>query len=243
MTQGKARKRILWSGMKHRILQSAFGFLLVLLISGAGFAQVTPQELIERGKRELAAKNYLAAKASFEEAARLGPTLPEAYLYRGKVQWDDALALADFDKAIELKPNYAEAFFERGLQRDLNNDRTGALSDYNRAIELNPRYVEAYMTRAVLYLLDGKGMLAIADYTRVIALKPDGTSYYVRGNSYLEIGQYANAVKDLTTSIRLDPTYYWSYMQRAKAYRNLGKFRLAFADEQKAATIGPPKID
>lgn len=229
--------------MKQRVMRSVVGSLLLLVFSTICFAQATPQELVERGKRELADKNYLAAKATFEEAVRIGPTVPEAYLYRGKTQWDHRQAEADFTKAIALKPEYAEAFFERGLKRDINNDRTGALSDYNRAIELNPRYIDAYMTRAVLYLLDGKGGLAIADYTRVIALKPDGTSYYVRGNSYLEIGQYANAVRDLTTSIKLDPTYYWSYMQRAKAYRHLRKFRLAISDEEKAATIGPPKID
>jgi tetratricopeptide (TPR) repeat protein len=97
------------------------------------------------------------------------------------------------------------------------------------------------MTRAVIYLLDHKGKLAIADYTKVIELKPDGESYYVRGNAYLEIGEYAKAIDDFTRSIKLDPAYYWSYKQRAKAYRNLGKFKLAQADERRAAETTPPK--
>lgn len=60
-------------------------------------------------------------------------------------------------------------------------------------------------------------------------------------NAYLEIGEDAKAVADLTESIELDPTYYWSYMQRAKAYRHLNQPHLAEADERRAARIGPPK--
>jgi tetratricopeptide (TPR) repeat protein len=158
------------------------------------------------------------------------------------VQFDNEKADADFTKAIELKPVYPEAYFQRGLQHDLSNKPAAALEDYNKAIELNPKFIDAYMTRAVLYLLSRQGQSAIADYTKVIELKPDGESYYVRGNSYLEIGEYAKAITDLTESIRLDPTYYWSYKQRAKAYRMLKKIRLAQADERKAAAIGPPVI-
>ena len=60
-------------------------------------------------------------------------------------------------------------------------------------------------------------------------------AYYYRGFAYMRQKEYAKAVADLTRSIQLDPSYYWSYKQRAKAYRNLGKFKLAQADEQKAA--------
>lgn len=214
----------------------------VLLISISAVAQRTADDFLKRGISLFEKKDYLRARENFERAVELNPQLAEAYYFRGRVQLENEKAEADFTKAIELKPNYPEAYFRRGLQRDLNNQPTAALQDYNKAIELNPNFIDAYMTRAVLYLLGRKGQLAIADYTKVIELKPDGESYYVRGNSYLEIGQYAKAITDLTESIRLDPTYYWSYKQRAKAYRKLKKIRLAQADERKAAEIGPPVI-
>ena len=227
--------------MNNSIAKLFFLALLVLLIPAACFGQQTAEDYLRRGKEQLEKKDYLRARESFEKAVELDPSSAEAYCFRGMVQLDDKQAAADFTKAIELRPDYAEAYFQRGLGRDLGGKDQAALEDYSKAIELNPKFVNAYMTRAVLYLLANKGKEAIADYTKVIELKPDGESYYVRGNSYLEIGEYAKAVADLTKSIELDPTYYWSYMQRAKAYRHLKKFGLAEADEQKAARIGAPK--
>lgn len=228
--------------MKSRIVRPCVATVLVLLLAITALAQQTAEEYLGRGKELLEKKEYLQALENFDKAVELDPNLAEAYYFRGRVQLDDKKADADFTKAIELKPDYPEAYFRRGLKNDLNNDRAAALRDYNKAIELDPKFIDAYMARAVLYLLDDKGAAAIADYTRVIELKPDGESYYVRGNSYLEIGQYSKAVADLTKSIQLDPTYYWSYKQRAKAYRNLKRFRLAGADELKAAEIGPPSV-
>lgn len=229
--------------MKSNVARHILSSALLLLFAATSFAQQTADEYLKRGKELFEKKDYLQALENFDKAVELNPTLAEAYYFRARVQLDDRKAEADFNKAIELNPAYPEAYFRRGLMKDLSGDSAAALRDYNRAIELNPKFVDAYMTRAVLYLLDNKGALAIADYTRVIELKPDGTSYYVRGNSYLEIGEYQKAVTDLTRSIKLDPTYFWSYKQRAKAYRMLKRFRLAEADELKASKIGPPAIN
>ena len=214
--------------------------LFALLIPAAAVAQQTADDYLRLGKEQLAKKDYLRARESFEKAVELDPHSAAAYCFRGMVQLDNEQAAADFTKAIELKPDYADAYFQRGLGLDLGGKDQAAIADYSKAIELDPKFVNAYMTRAVLYLVANKGKEAIADYTRVIELKPDGESYYVRGNAYLELGEDAKAVADLTRSIELDPTYYWSYMQRAKAYRRLNRPRLAEADERQAARIGPP---
>jgi tetratricopeptide (TPR) repeat protein len=229
---------VLSKSIHFLICAIAFGWLC-----GAVQAQTTADEFIKRGKELLEKKEFYAAGQAFDAAVKLDPASAVAHCYRGKLQIDREKGNADLSKAIELKPDYADAYYERGLNNDLGDSRAAALRDYNKAIELNPRLLDAYRTRAVIYLLEGKGALAIADYTKIVDLKPDGESYYMRGNSYLEIGQDAKAIIDLTKSIQLDPTYYWSYMQRAKAYRHLKQFKLAQADESKAAQIGPPKID
>jgi tetratricopeptide (TPR) repeat protein len=204
-------------------------------------AQSTAEEFIKRGRELIEQKQYYEASKNFDAAVKLDPNSAEANYYRGMYHLDRKQGIADLTKAIALKSDYAEAYYQRGLHYDLAGDSAAALQDYNKAIELQPRFLEAYRTRAVIYLLAGKGAEAIADYTRIIELRPDGESYYMRGNSYLEIGQSAKAIVDLTQSIKLDPTYYWSYKQRAKAYRHLMRLKLAEADERKAAQIGPPK--
>jgi tetratricopeptide (TPR) repeat protein len=225
----------------HSVL--LFSCALILFAAVVGLAQTSSDELIKRGKELLEQRQYYEASKKFDEAVKADPASAEAYCFRGKLALDDAQGMADLAKAIELRADYADAYFERGLKHDLANQSAAALTDYNKAIQINPQFLEAYRTRAVLYLLAGKGESAIADYTKIVELKPDGESYYMRGNSYLELGQDAKAIVDLTRSIDLDPKYYWSYMQRAKAYRHLNRLKLAQADEAKALQIGPPKID
>jgi tetratricopeptide (TPR) repeat protein len=235
----KAKKLNLFPASLCQRLAWSVGFVLVITLTCR--AQQTAEEYIQQGKDQLAGKHYMDAMASFEAAVKANPNLPEAYYCRGSIQTSHDQGLADLTKAISLKPDYAEAYYQRGLVHDLDNHLALALADYNKAIQLKPRYLEAYLGRAVIYLLDKKGPLAIADYTTVIELRPDGDSYYMRGNSYLEIGQPDRAIVDLTKAIQLDPTYYWSFKQRAKAYRQLKRYRLAEADDRKAAEIGPPK--
>lgn len=232
---------VLFKSTHFIICAAAFGWLCGAV--GAVQAQGSAEEFIKRGKKLLEQKQFYTAGQAFDAAVKLDPSSATAYCFRGKLQIDREKGNADLSKAIELKQDYADAYYERGLNSDLGDNRAAALRDYNKAIELNPRFLEAYRTRAVVYLLDGKGDLAIADYTKIVDLKPDGESYYMRGNSYLEIGQHAKAIVDLTKSIQLAPTYYWSYMQRAKAYRHVQQFKLAQADEIKAGQIGPPKIE
>lgn len=211
-----------------------------LIVSGQ--AQTTAEEFLKRGIVRLENKQYIEAESDFNKAVELNPKLAEAYFWRAHVRFNDEKIFADYDKAIELKPDYAMAFYKRGLRKSFT-DNKAALVDYNKAIELDPKIPDAYLSRALVYLLANNYKLAIADYTKLIELKPDGASYYVRGTTYLDSGDNISAIADYTKSIELDPGYYWTYKQRARAYRNIKNFKSANADELKAIEIGPPKVD
>jgi len=221
---------------------------LIFLMMVAAFsavaaqAQTTAEEFLKRGIVRLENKQYIEAESDFNKAVELNPKLAEAYFWRAQVRFNDEKIFADYDKAIELKPDYAMAFYKRGLRKSFT-DNKAALVDYNKAIELDPKIPDAYLSRALVYLLANNYKLAIADYTKLIELKPDGASYYVRGTTYLDSGDNISAIADYTKSIELDPGYYWTYKQRARAYRNIKKFKSANADELKAIEIGPPKVD
>ena len=205
-------------------------------------AQTTAEEFLERGIARRENKQYIEAEKDFNKAVELDPKSAKAYFWRAEAQLNDEKAFADYARAIELKPDYAMAYYKRGLRKSFT-DNKAALVDYNRSIELDPTFPEAYLSRALVYLLANNYKLAILDYTKLIELKPDGASYYVRGTAYLDSGDNVRAIADFTKSIELDATYYWTFKQRAKAYRNIKKFKSAQADEQKANRIGPPKVD
>lgn len=219
-----------------------YPMLVAAFLTIAAAAQTAAEEYLKRGIALKEKYNYYEAEKEFTAAVELAPNMAEAYFWRAQVRLDDEKAFADYERAIALKPDYAMAYYKRGLKKSFT-DNKAALADYNRAIELDSKIAEAYLSRALVFLLGGNYKLAIADYTKLIELKPDGASYYVRGTAYLDSGDNARAVADLTKSIALDPNYYWTYKQRARAYRNLGKFREAGADEAKAAEIGLPKVD
>lgn len=215
---------------------------MLLSLCAPVLAQQNAHEYLQQGVRDYQNKRYLEASKNFEKAVELDPKLPEAYYWRGTADYRDEQAIADFNRAIELKPDYAAAFYARGLKRSLGSKDDAALVDFNTAIKLDPRMVDAYLGRALIFYIRGDIDKTLADYTKIIELRPDGSSYYCRGLAYLDFGKPQPAIDDLSKSIKLDPSYYWSYVQRAKAYRKVGKTALAVTDEKKAAQIGPPQI-
>jgi len=224
--------------LKKLIFLTIFSTFLAV----AAQAQTTAEEFLKRGIERRENKQFLDAEKDFNKVIELNPNLAEAYFWRAQVRFNDEKIFADYDKAIELKPDYAMAYYKRGLRKSFT-DNKAALVDYNKAIELDPKIPDAYLSRALVYLLANDYKSAIADYTKLIELKPDGASYYVRGTTYLDSGDNLRAIADFTKSIELDPGYYWTYKQRARAYRNIKNFKSATADELKAIEIGPPKID
>jgi tetratricopeptide (TPR) repeat protein len=205
------------------------------------WAQETAKDYLQRGIADYQSKRYLEASRNFDKAVELDPKMPDAYYWRGTTEISDQKALSDLNRAIQLKPDYAAAFYIKALKEQIGGKDGAALLDYTTAIKLDPKMTEAYLGRASIYYTKGFAEKTLSDYSKIIELRPDGSSYYCRGLAYLDFGKPNQAVDDLTRSIKLDPTYYWAYMQRAKAYRKLGKTALAIADERKAAQIGTPK--
>lgn len=63
--------------------------------------------------------------------------------------------------------------------------------------------------------------------------------YYNLGNSYLDKGDYKNAIASYNKAIELDPTNSYSYTNRGYAYVELGELNLAFADYIEAIELNP----
>ena len=89
-----------------------------------------------------------------------------------------------------------------------------ALEHFNKAIALSylpinkERLVEAYDLRGNTKIFLGRYIEAISDYTRAIELDPQNNYLFLwRGLAYREKSEYKEAIKDLKTSIHLDPDF------------------------------------
>lgn len=87
----------------------------------------------------------------------------------GKI--DEAIDL--YSNAIKFYPKEdwylkAEAYFNRGYNKRLKKDFSGAIEDYSEAILLRPNYYKAYNNRGYTRMLNNELNLAIDDFSKTI---------------------------------------------------------------------------
>jgi tetratricopeptide (TPR) repeat protein len=157
-------------------------------------------------------------------------------------------AIADFTQAIQLKPDHDRAYLFRGLARMGLKDWQNAIADLTQSIQLRPdHYYLRYDLRGYAYSQIGKQREAAADFmqarkveiaafTRSIQLDPnDYAAYRFRGHAYLKLGEYQQAIADLTQTIKLQPNDAYAYELRGTAHAALNNRKGAIADLRKAA--------
>ena len=119
--------------------------------------------------------NHAKALADLNEAIRLDPKAPHAYLQRAGCYYnrrDFDRALADANEAIRLDPKDADAFVCRAACFQARQEPTKAIADLDEAIRLNPRHVTALARRAELRAGTPDAEKGLADLTRAIQLDP-----------------------------------------------------------------------
>ena len=98
-------------------------------------------------------------------------------------------AIADFTTAIYLDPSLWQAFNNRGLDKMLIEDYSGAINDFSKTIEIKPDFANAYYFRGWSkdLLQDYQG--AINDLNKAISLDDNKADYYyILGNAYYKSG-------------------------------------------------------
>jgi Tfp pilus assembly protein PilF len=108
-----------------------------------------------------------------EEAVRLNPDEPEAYLARGVASaeaWQFDRAIADLSEYLKVEDYFtrtdsgsSKAHYYRGLSFAGKNDFDKALKDYSKAIVCCPNWPNPYEARSIAYEQLGKLEEAAAD--------------------------------------------------------------------------------
>jgi len=113
-----------------------------------------------------------------------------------------------FLQVIKRDPRDVVAYYDLGLAYQDRHDYRDALRAYARAQALDQNFVPVIFNRAVLYSRTDP-QLAMFLYRKAIALQHDSPTAYLN-LGLLEASQgprlHAQAEKDLTKAIRLDPS-------------------------------------
>lgn len=113
-----------------------------------------------------------------------------------------------------------------------------AMTDIDNALNMDSLDIDYMSLKANMFSEMGKPLQAISQWTKILSHYPDNyLAYYRRGWFRKIIGEYDNALEDLSMSIVLEPSYTYSYDARADIYLKQGKKELAEADFRKIIEI------
>ncbi len=167
-------------------------------------------------KTELAEGNIDGAIADLTAAIQADSNMVEAYIRRGDIYMqigDYNSAMNDFNVALSIDASNPVAYYDRALLNIRLEDFNAAMNDINNALATynsNPNEVlqlrDLYAKRGQLNLWMKNWEGAIADYTNSLA-RPEGTVssavYAERAEAYTAMGEYALAINDYTSAIRV----------------------------------------
>jgi tetratricopeptide (TPR) repeat protein len=134
------------------------------------------------------------------------------------------------DQAIVIAPDHGLLYHNRGMAHAQYERWEQAEFDFGRAIGLTPA-AASYEQRGLARYQMGNRAGAASDFTMALADDPDRV--LALGNlawMMIEDGQFRDAISYLDHAIWLEPTTASLYMNRARAYYELGDKERAVAD-------------
>ena len=161
-------------------------------------------------------------------------------------------AKIDFDRAITLDAKNVWAWVGKGDVLTWLKQLDEAAAAYEQVLELDPfadiarqRLIGVYTTQARRQADARSWHQALATLKKLLnAQTPESwipyqkEAYALRSEIYLKLNQPEQAIEDLSTVIRVDPTNVAALVTRAKLYRERLQGRLAKDDFERACVLG-----
>jgi tetratricopeptide (TPR) repeat protein len=161
-------------------------------------------------------------------------------------------ARIDFDRAITLDAKNVWAWVGKGDVLTWLKRLDEAAAAYEQVLELDPfadiarqRLIGVYTTHARQQADSKSWHHALATLKKLLnAQTPESwipyqkEAYALRSEIYLKLNQQEQAIEDLSTVIRIDPTNAAALVTRARLYRERLQGRLAKDDLERACVLG-----
>ena len=195
--------------------------------------------------------------------ARLVLTHDEVSLDEARIQKHFSSIQALSDK-IARQPDNTLLYLARSIDEYLVQDFEKALADADRAIELDSSYLLAYYMRVQIRMKNQEVRMAeksevpsagevkwtfdasrseyqaaLDDCDRILAREPDFAGcYYNKGNIYMQLKLWPEAIKAYTQAIKLHVDYAEAYYNRGVAYILSGDYASGIPDLSRAGEMG-----
>ena len=198
--------------------------------------------LFRRAAAEEALGNSEKALDLYDQAIRLDPKAPLAYLARGVLlagrKRAYERAIGDFDKVLALEPDNVQALIRRGDAYGQLGDIARGLADLDRAIALAPGYAQGYFHRGLLHARNNEVQAALADYDAAVQRSPRNVgALSSRAAIHSLQGKLDLALRDLDAAIAIDANNPSAYFNRGFAHFTKGDYEKAIADYSAAIRL------
>jgi tetratricopeptide (TPR) repeat protein len=178
------------------------------------------------------------------EALNIGNNYNPMLTITNKVQTDNLKMFQNFilyfNEKIKIAVN-ATNCLNRGIFYCLTSNYNQSLDDLNKAIELDPASIIAYFSRGncrykIIEKVESFSSIQekVTVTSRETSLNKSTGTQIVRGTS-----DYDLILKDYNECIRLQPSFFFGYFNRAFIYLKLGKYELAMSDLNNAIALEP----
>ncbi len=122
-------------------------------------------------------------------------------------------AQEQYDRALFLDPAFAPAYYGRALISSVINPDNDIKQDLDQALLLDPEFGQVYLERSKYYLDRGSYQLAYEDASQAILYLPvSPLAYLYQAWALLELKDYQEADKSITTALQLDINNVPSYL-------------------------------
>jgi len=198
---------------------------------------------LELGILLVAAKEYEAAIASYDQALKIKPDYYEAWNNRGNALGKLGRleeAIASYDQALKIKPDYHKVWNNRGVALGKLGRLEEAIASYDQALKFRPNYHEAWNNRGVTLGKLGRLEEAIASYDQALKFKPDYyEAWYGRGYALDDLGRLEEANSSYEQALKFKPDYHEAWYGRGYALQKLGRLEEAIASYDQALKFRP----
>lgn len=212
----------------------------VSIDNGVYLRNLNKEEMLSFGYANLAVNRAMRGDATqaimrdADNAIRLNPKNPSAYVVRGSVCYEKGKlseAFKDFDKALELDPNHTMAHYMKGMANYVSEDYESADANFSRVLEQIPNYSEAYIWKMRARVAGKSIEQALKDANDTISDDPrNPDNHYYRGMLHTENNEHESAIRDFSKAIGLDPDNPAPHISRGYAHLEMRNFNDALKD-------------
>ena len=220
------------------------------LLGGAKFREKQKQreDIRELTESISSLNNLLEGKSNdkleaLSKAIELDSSSKNNYVARAKFFWRELkydAAVRDFTKALNIDPKDADILTSRGFVFVNGLEQfDNAIKDFSKVIALAPKEINAYNSRAYTYWRMQNYQKSLEDYQKVVELEPKNLSaYQMLASTYDNMKNFEMSASTYTELIKIKPTAQY-YNNRGWALSNVGKFKEAMPDFDKAISLEP----